>query len=520
MSLVKNLLLDKATFSDVSEPFNPGNTFGELYKLPGNNKIYFKAGDNGPAHDLTSSSLISSGVLTGGVLSINADATKFDISAGTGVISLHDPLTPTESEITYVSWNAFSTQTVDSLATNLISFIGINSLAEVVQGTTRPTHEDRRETIYLGFLVHDSNIFINDINVQVDYVNEPMAQLRDLYSIIGLINISGNTMSGQASLKIDKSAGTMAAYGANYATNNKDPNIVSLDAIDTNAMGVFQYIMQDGTNGMIISTDVLPDIYDNGTPYPGGTVPVNKFTVQRWYSSTSNNLQVQPGQTIYNSMELAEASILTESFIIAPSIVDSSIFIGYMIVKQSTTDLTDASDAKFIKAGKFGALSGTSGANTLQGVYDISNANPEILTNVSGGALTVRRGSAGDIDNVIEIQNNVGTTVSSITGEGIITATNVISSVADEVYVDTVLTIASEKYHSFSPTTAITVTLPLISTANGYSYTIVYSGGFSTLTIQENAFDSNSIEGVGSIELSELYQHITLTCVNTIWIIG
>lgn len=54
---------------------------------------------------------------------------------------------------------------------------------------------------------------------------------------------------------------------------------------------------------------------------------------------------------------------------------------------------------------------------TLQSVYNAST-NPEILTNSTLGALSLRRGSATDTNNVLEIQNNAGTNTFNITGEG------------------------------------------------------------------------------------------------------
>lgn len=54
---------------------------------------------------------------------------------------------------------------------------------------------------------------------------------------------------------------------------------------------------------------------------------------------------------------------------------------------------------------------------TLQSVYNAST-NPEILTNATLGALSLRRGSAADTNNVLEIQNNAGTNTFNITGDG------------------------------------------------------------------------------------------------------
>jgi hypothetical protein len=54
---------------------------------------------------------------------------------------------------------------------------------------------------------------------------------------------------------------------------------------------------------------------------------------------------------------------------------------------------------------------------TLQQAYNAS-INPEILTNGTLGALSLRRGSAADTDSVFKVQNNAGVNTFNITGAG------------------------------------------------------------------------------------------------------
>jgi hypothetical protein len=56
---------------------------------------------------------------------------------------------------------------------------------------------------------------------------------------------------------------------------------------------------------------------------------------------------------------------------------------------------------------------------SLQQGYNVSTT-PEILTDATRGALTVKRGSAADTDNVLEVQNGAGSTTAAITGNGTI----------------------------------------------------------------------------------------------------
>ena len=72
-------------------------------------------------------------------------------------------------------------------------------------------------------------------------------------------------------------------------------------------------------------------------------------------------------------------------------------------------------------------------ATHLQGAYNNSTANPEIQTNDSGGAVTIRKGTSGPEDDVVlEIQNSVGNTALAIDGRGRLNGIDV-QSVVDDV---------------------------------------------------------------------------------------
>jgi len=66
---------------------------------------------------------------------------------------------------------------------------------------------------------------------------------------------------------------------------------------------------------------------------------------------------------------------------------------------------------------------GGGGDTTLQQAYE-NSTNPEITTNSSLGALTIKRGSSSDNDNVLEIKNGAGVTVTNIDGFGNIKSNN------------------------------------------------------------------------------------------------
>jgi hypothetical protein len=98
--------------------------------------------------------------------------------------------------------------------------------------------------------------------------------------------------------------------------------------------------------------------------------------------------------------------------------------IGAISVRKGATNLSLVTDAKFHTASMFGEItSGAGGASTttLQQAYD-NSVTPEIVTDATRGAVSIKRGSAADTDIVFEVQNGAGTNTLTVTGAGTTTA--------------------------------------------------------------------------------------------------
>lgn len=346
------------------------------------------------------SDLISTGLISGGELSV-VDGTHFAITDGTGV-----HIDTTTRAITAVSWTGLTNVEINAtlLASNLITFIEIDSTGAVVQSATRPEEEDFRNYIFLGVVVHVNKTSINTVNQEQAYVLSPCNQLMDLYEAIGFINIDNRITPNGANMQFDKSAGYIVAHGINFVTDSANPNKKALAAWNS-LTNTFQYRLQNGTNITPDSTVIDPTIYDDGTSTPA-TVPTNKWTIQHVYISTTGNVKIQPGQNIYNSLSEAEENYLNEIFVIEASVRANLMFIGHIFVKQSCTALNNAATALLISAGKFdsgvgGAAGGGSG--TLQGSYDNAVSAPHIIINnvSSTGAVQIKGDAA--VANVLSV---------------------------------------------------------------------------------------------------------------------
>ena len=410
----------------------------------------------------------STGVQTGGVLSVGTPNTTFSITDGTGNIIVDDPLGTGDITSTPVAWTGKTNIAVTNIGTQLITFILVDNTGTVIQQSSRPTIVERRNNIYLGVLVHVNLTTVDVVNNQQDYSVEPISQLRDLTQAIGFINIEGNVLGDTGSgLTITKGAGSMFATGSNYADNPHAPNTRPLPTIDTSTTGVFQYRMSDGTNTTPDNTDIDPNSYES----PLGTLTAvsnSKFTIQRFYSFTSNNLKAQYGQQQYNSLAEAEAD-LSGTFTTEPSILSNGLLIGYLIVKKGVTNLTTAiagGDAQFFTASKFGVVQGSTTASTLQNVYD-NSSQPQIITSSGVGALIVQNGVLPDTNQVLRINNNAGTESFSIAGDGNISgnALNINSGVLD---------IANDGTFTFTGAST------LVRALNQTSYSIARDGNYPT----------------------------------------
>lgn len=289
----------------------------------------------------------STGVVGGGIMSINVDTTKFDITDGNGFI--HNPDTNTTIE---VSWTGLTAQS--TAYAGFETFVFINSGGTVTYGTAKPANSEIRDDIFLGTLLHLNNINIDSTQDEQMSLNNSTNQIRDLAEAIGNINISGNSMFSNSLLTVAKTTGKMHRFGSNYETDRKDPNVINLPAKDTNVADTFTYIYQD-SSVLFSLTDVDPGSYDdgNGSGSPG-SVGNNEWTVQRIYIISTNALLILPGQFVYGNKDDAIDNINKEGFILPVALADNSMSISFLAVKGNATNLSDIATAEFLSAGKFG----------------------------------------------------------------------------------------------------------------------------------------------------------------------
>lgn len=361
---------------------------------------------------------LSSGIVDGGILTVGAPNTTFSVSDGFGYIADH-VTSPSSPTLTKVVWSGLSNLTVDDLATQLITFVSMNAAGAVIQQSGRWTPAQYRTLIPLGVLVHVNNLNLDTTNNSQHPAIDAAAQVADVLNGIGFVNVGNDAnrfFPTGATLNISKTVGAILAHGSNWDIDPLNPHTRTLSALTALT---FQYRFQDGSNGAT-GIAINPNIWDDGGV--STATPAGKYTIQRIYSFISNNVKIQPGQFLYDSIEEAKAQLQQEGWITEPSLIANGLLRGLLIVRQGTTDLTSG-DALFLEATPFGDVFGVAqlDVSTLQSGYDFSSA-PDILTDATNGALTLQRGSAADTDDVFEIQNGAGTRTFAVRGDGLIDA--------------------------------------------------------------------------------------------------
>ena len=142
---------------------------------------------------------------------------------------------------------------------------------------------------------------------------------------------------------------------------------------------------------------------------------------------------------------------------------------------------------------------------TIQNTYD-NSTSPEILTDSTRGALTVRRGSAADTDNIYEGQNNAGTTTFSVNGNGLVNSSYL--TVSQLVVTDASKNLTSLAYASANTASAVvqrnasgnftagTITAAL--TGNASTATTLATGRTIAIT-GDLAYTSPTFNGSGNV---------------------
>jgi hypothetical protein len=325
---------------------------------------------------------LSTGLISGMELSINADNTKFDIGPGSGYC-VDNTTVPDSPTVKKVIFDGLTAQNVTNIADQLVTYISINSDGEIIQESHIPDGEDRRDRIFIGVLVHTDNVHVEVVNNTPTLAIDTDAQLQDLMNSLGIFNIYGNSVrSFNGDLRITKTQGDIFRVGGNFQNNMKSPHKLTLPA--QNPITNIQYRTQTG------------EVYDpSGFLDPGyydvaGTRTAlsnsSKASNQRVYVFPSGIIRIQYGQVEYNSISAAVEGLSTENYTVESNLSENALLLCTISILAGATSTSDVDDAIFIPAGKWGDVSntGSTAVGNLQQIYNNSTTKPQIIVSSLG----------------------------------------------------------------------------------------------------------------------------------------
>jgi hypothetical protein len=306
---------------------------------------------------------LSTGLLTGGIITQGSDNTKFNISAGAGIIvdNFTDPLNPVK---TLVQWNNIVDYVDTTILLTDVGYINFDVNGNIVLKIDPLTDIERRSFIATGWIDHTGDIpGVNFTYTEPFYNAAIQSQLNDFIENFGAFNIEGNIYQPLSLLTVQRSAGRTFDGNANYINFKRDPHVVTTE-IESPVQ--FRYYYQNPANESLWNnnlsnvTNIDPNHWDDGTGTLA-TVLSGKFTIQliSFYAPTIIN-DIQYGQVQYDSLALAISSLRVPVMINPYNSYDT--FRAWLIVQQGCIDLTNASKAAFISAGKLGMVDAGSGS--------------------------------------------------------------------------------------------------------------------------------------------------------------
>ena len=387
------------------------------------------------------------------------------------------------------------------------TYVLITSASTLLQQTTFPTPQQRRQNILIGKVVHPNRSTITSINQTVDFDVSPMSALRDLWTPLKLINQGVVVSPNGVNMNINTSAGTLWGNGIGWTTNQLNPDSISISGTSPTT---FQYRSRlgpiTGSTGLPAApTGNTTTIDSHHYDLNGSIVAVggnNRATNQRIYLFPTGLIRIQYGQFSYSNMTNAIAGIDTEIFVEYGNNRDNGILIGILTVREDASDLSLTTDAQFRFVSKFGELFGGTGGistTTLQQAYD-NSSTPEIVINSALDGLTIKNGT-GNADastHLIEGQNAAGTTTSFIRADGAFSGNGVTAST---IYATTYLNLPPATF------TGGTVVGPTI-----------FTGGLSANTISATTYQGNLVTSIvagNNISVNQATGNVTVTAVPT-----
>ncbi len=421
--------------------------------------------------------------------------TTFDVSSVKGWIIDNTNSNSLDPDVQFIQYGGATNITTPYLSSDTITYILVDSASTLVTQATSPTLQQRRQSIYLGKVVHTDKTSIEFAVSRPDIVHSPMSQVRDVWESINLVN-GGVYPYYYTGLTISTTAGYLYGLGIGFVDDELSPSRIYYSGTTPTT---FQYKLQTG--GTFANTiDIDPLNYDNSGVLTSVPLPGKTSTNQRVFLTQNGSIRIQYGQTTYADLTTAIAAAQTESFTTFSNFVDNAVLIAIVSIRRDATDLADATQARILWASKFGETIGVAGGisvATLQSAYD-NSSTPEIITNATLDGVQFRGGTGSDDAKNIIIENNAGSETGWIKADG---SSSFLSLTASTISASTLYSGSTNLYDIF------------LTSADGNDITRVQQG----LNTYTGGTDNYPTVNVSGLTIDNIYSSgNTIFCATTI----
>ena len=346
----------------------------DLYYRQDGNLIKFKWIEGG----------LSTGMLYGGGISYSG-STIF-VKAGSGIINNMNATTGSEINpiLTYVTWNNY-TASAQYLTSSQNTYLYVDASGSIFQQTSFFNQTQYEQALPLGRVTHPNYVSITGYGSNVQTTYDSDTQQNDFIRAFGPIKVSGFTITPHTgSLSLGIGNGIAYNLGGFYT---QDPNSPSHYESAGFATASIARAWRSGSgvyldnNGGTFYTTVDPDYWDDGTGTLN-TMNAGDWQIQRVFANpVTGRTVVYYGQNVYTNLLNALQYLSTDSFVEGEFTAKSLVFVGYLVLKGQTNNLTDTTNNRVINAGIFRNIAGGSSgggavAQTLNDLSDVIITSP------------------------------------------------------------------------------------------------------------------------------------------------
>jgi hypothetical protein len=333
---------------------------------------------------------LNTGILWGGSLSYSGSTIY--ITKGSGIII--DQRASATSEISpithYVNWNDI-TASCQNLTSSLVTYVGVDMSGSLYQQDNYFSVTQYRTTIPLGMFNHTNKSTITSVANDVITAYDDVNQTSNFIQAFGPLKLEGLTLQAQSgNLQLTIGAGQSFIYGGFY---QQDPNNASHKITSPVVTPQIARIRRDGSGSFIVDnnngnfyTTIETGHWDDGT----GTLNTlgGNYSIQRvYFNPFTNRVHVYYGQYSYGNKTLALQGLSTDPFVEAEYSAHQYVFVGYLVIKGGTSDLSDTNINTIVQSGLFRNTVGSSGSSqVLATLHDLSDV--DIATEANGDLLS------------------------------------------------------------------------------------------------------------------------------------